>query len=375
MAPNGSFVVVWRGDGEDGAGTGIFGQRFTSLGAPAGSEFRVNSYTTNNEGAPAVAMSPASGDFVVVWTTRSAPAEAIDGIFGQRFSSAGVPLGTEFRVNTFTTDYQTGPSVAADSAGRFIVAWTSIPSEDGSGYGVFGQRYDATGAPLGTEFLINGYATGNQAGPNISINTSGEFVVVWSSIGQDLSGSGVFGRRFASTGAKLGTEFRANTFTFMAQYGGVAAFTAAGQFLVAWAGPDPLGSSPDVYAQRFCFEPLSSVSVTTMGSLDVCPSGLGGTATVNDVGGGSLAHQWVYRTSPGGSSTNIVGQTGMQYVVNGAHFNFGTPGTYYLYCLTTPSCGSPTYSTEIATVTVSADSTAPVVSSPSSLTTTQTLCQ
>jgi hypothetical protein len=32
------------------------------------------------------------------------------------------------------------PSVAADDAGDFVVVWTSS-GQDGSNYGVFGQRY------------------------------------------------------------------------------------------------------------------------------------------------------------------------------------------------------------------------------------------
>ena len=53
--------------------------------------------------------------------------------------SQGNPLGPEFRVNTYTTNEQRLPSVAADGSGNFVVAWTS--RQDGSGYGVFGQRF------------------------------------------------------------------------------------------------------------------------------------------------------------------------------------------------------------------------------------------
>ena len=51
----------------------------------------------------------------------------------------GNPLGPEFRVNTYTTSYQYRPSVAADSAGNFVVVWTSF--QGGSYTGVFGQRF------------------------------------------------------------------------------------------------------------------------------------------------------------------------------------------------------------------------------------------
>src|SRR5262245_35055727 len=42
------------------------------------------------------------------------------------------PVGTELRVNTYTTGAQFGPRVAADTQGNFVVAWTS---EGSSGAG------------------------------------------------------------------------------------------------------------------------------------------------------------------------------------------------------------------------------------------------
>jgi hypothetical protein len=41
-------------------------------------------------------------------------------------------------VNTFTTDTQHRPSVAAGVNGRFVVVWTS-QQQDGSGDAIFGQ--------------------------------------------------------------------------------------------------------------------------------------------------------------------------------------------------------------------------------------------
>src|SRR5437870_4177262 len=162
-------------------------------GNPLGPEFRVNTYTTGNQYRPAVA-SDASGNFVVV----------------PRYPSSGAPLGPEFRVNTFTTSNQLYPSVAVDSLGNFIVVWTSL--QDGSGYGIFGQRYASSGAPLGPEFRANTFTTSNQNFPSVASDSSGNFVVVWSSL-QDGSFYGVFGQRYASSGSPLGPEFRVNTFT------------------------------------------------------------------------------------------------------------------------------------------------------------------
>jgi len=136
----GNFVVIWSS--ADGSDAGVFAQRYASTGAPLGGEFRVNTYTTNNQGrnvlAPSVA-SDAIGNFVVVWGSDGQDG-FFAGIFGQRYASAGTPLGPEFRVNTYTTNDQTQPSVGADGAGNFVVVWNSY-AQDGSVDGVFGQRF------------------------------------------------------------------------------------------------------------------------------------------------------------------------------------------------------------------------------------------
>jgi hypothetical protein len=54
--------------------------------------------------------------------------------------SQGMPVGPEFRVNAFTTGLQGYSSVAAGSAGNFVVVWQSY-GQDGSSYGIYSQRY------------------------------------------------------------------------------------------------------------------------------------------------------------------------------------------------------------------------------------------
>src|SRR5207247_10682049 len=93
---------------------GIFGQRYASPGAPLGPAFRVNTYTMSNESVPSVAVG-SSGNFVVVWTSFGQDG-SLDGIFSQRYASSGAPAGPEFRVNTYTTDDQSYASVAADTS-------------------------------------------------------------------------------------------------------------------------------------------------------------------------------------------------------------------------------------------------------------------
>ena len=119
----------------------------------------------------------------------------------------GNPIGPEFRVNTYTTVDQTSPAVASDSSGNFVVVWQSR-YQDGSDQGVFGQRYNSTGAPLGPEFRVNTYTPSDQTVPVVASDSSGNFVVVWISDFQDGWSYGVFGQRYRAIVPVELTHFR-----------------------------------------------------------------------------------------------------------------------------------------------------------------------
>ncbi len=244
----GNFVVVWTSNAQDGSGSGIFGQRFDSSGAKTGPEFQINTYTTGRQVVPSVAADKA-GNFIVVWQNNAQDGSEI-GIFGQRFNSSGAKVGPEFQVNTYTTGGRYNNSVAADSAGNFVVVWQS-EGQDGSGYGVFGQRFNSSGAKVGPEFQVNTYTTGFQVVPSVAADTAGNFVVVWQSSGQDGSDYGVFGQRFNSSGAKTGPEFQINTYTTGFQDLPSVAADSAGNFIVVWTSDAQDGSGSGVFGQRF----------------------------------------------------------------------------------------------------------------------------
>ena len=309
--PLGNFVVVWHSPGQDGSGNGVFGQRYASSGSPLGPEFRVNTYTTAAQENSSVALD-GSGNFLVVWSHAtptsaeiygqryassgaalgpefivSAPTLGVQrwpsvaaagsgdfvvvwmgddltiwGVFGQRLAATGAPLGSGFRVNTYTTDFQVFPSVAADPAGDFVVIWTSYGGT-GAHEGIYAQRFAASGAPLGSEFRVDtSFApyVKSPKSPTVALDAAGDFVVAWNNFSQDGSGDGVFAQRFAGTGAPLGPEFRVNTWTPQNQTAPVVAADAVGDFVVVWSSLNQDGPGDNVYAQRF--RPIVPVQLT-----------------------------------------------------------------------------------------------------------------
>jgi hypothetical protein len=247
-AADGRFVVVWDSIGQDGQSGGVFGRLFDAAGAPIGAtEFRVNVQTLNAQYGPAVAMHPGGG-FVVSWVSIPQDGSGA-GIFARRFDAAGGAF-PEFRVNSYTTGRQADPAIAADAAGNFIVTWTS-EGQDGSGRGVYAQRYDAAGVPQGLEFRVNTYTPDSQTFPAVAMSPSGGFVVVWDSYWQDGSVRGVFGQRYDAAGTPVGAEFRVNGFTTSQQTQPRAAMDASANFVVTWQSYQQASGSYDIFARRY----------------------------------------------------------------------------------------------------------------------------
>jgi hypothetical protein len=77
-----------------------------------------------------------------------------------------------------------------------VVTWHSY-GQDGSNYGVYGQLFDSSGTKVGTEFGVNSFRINIQGNSSVAGLSGGGFVVTWESEGQDGSGLGVYGQRFS----------------------------------------------------------------------------------------------------------------------------------------------------------------------------------
>jgi hypothetical protein len=71
--------------GQDGDDQGLFGQRYGSAGTPLGTEFRVNTYTTGTQGSYSALLVDADGDFLVVWHGNAQDGDELE-VFGRLFS-------------------------------------------------------------------------------------------------------------------------------------------------------------------------------------------------------------------------------------------------------------------------------------------------
>jgi hypothetical protein len=249
---NGHIVVVWTREDSVLATTqkDICLQRWNASLDKEGEVQQVNTFSHGNQENPAVAMNH-SGNTVVVWAHYSHPDSMYD-IMGQLYSAAG-PVGDNFLVNSHFEHSQTAPSVAMAADGSFIVVWESW-LQDGGDRGIYAQRFDADANRVGDEFRINSTTAFSQARPRVVYTKGGKFVVIWESWNQDSatpSGYGVFGQLFDAEAQKLGDEFRINTYTNDYQwFGDVVAFDDGG-FVVVWCSWEQDGEDGGIYLQLF----------------------------------------------------------------------------------------------------------------------------
>ena len=231
MDPEGNTVVVWTSDAAaDGDGQTIMARRFDALGSPIGTEFVVNTTGTDHQSSASVAMDDA-GNFAVAWASANQDGSG-EGIYARLYDSNGTALTGELPVNTTTAGAQSDPSIAMDADGDFVIVWAGAGT--GDTVGVFGQRFDSSGAAQSGEFLINQTTSNNQQFADVSMDRLGNFVVTWTSTNQDGSANGVYLRRYGNDGTARGPEELVNTNTTGSQWLSSVSSNASGAFAVAW---------------------------------------------------------------------------------------------------------------------------------------------
>jgi hypothetical protein len=199
VSDSGAFVAWYY----SGSGNDIFLTRFDFNGNPIGPEIVVNDdETSENQSNPKIAMD-IEGNFIVVWEDyRNNNYD----IYGQRFDASGdtTGLGGNFLINDdggITTQWN--PSCAMDSKGNFVVVWRDNRDGDDN---IYGQRFDNDGNTIGSNFLLNDDGgTSDQRDPSCAMDSAGNLVVVWRDYRD--GNSNIYGQRFDNTGSPVGTNF------------------------------------------------------------------------------------------------------------------------------------------------------------------------
>lgn len=176
------FWLIWvrslQVPSGDKAITRIMARRFSGQGTATGDSVAINLPENRRCDQPSAARLP-SGDLVLVWEVQ------LEGgrwaIHGRRMSPVGVLRAAPFLVSPPWAAQATRPAVAALANGGFVVVWQSL-AEDGSGSGVFGRVFGPEGRPTSEPFPLAEESLHDQSAPRV-VGTKGGFLAVWSGFG------------------------------------------------------------------------------------------------------------------------------------------------------------------------------------------------
>ena len=236
-----------------------------------GSEFQVNSGTAGDQGTTSVA-GLGNGRFVAIWQDNSADEGNIKiEIFQDNGTGTPAAVVQEFTANTVTLGAQLLPSVAALKGvndGSFVAVWNDygIPGQhstrgDGSFSGtVIAQRFDANGAKIGGELIVNAkdvdkfsdvaHVVGLRNGGFVVAWEAGEHVDPRTEIGPDTDDSSIHMQRFNADGSKAGGEIQVNTTGDEYQRDPRIVELTNGDLVIVWKDESQTDPDPTDYAVR-----------------------------------------------------------------------------------------------------------------------------
>jgi len=274
---SGEAVIVWESYEQDGSLFGLYGQLLSPSGEKLGGEFQVSQTTLLNQRQPAVGALPGGG-FTVAWiserlrslshttpptgTGYDSTGGALEydvQVFCRSFDSSGQPSVSESAVSD-PTRIAANPSLAVLADGGLLAAWSSFKVQRTAADREARERWDVMAVGLGSdgtlageEFCLNQHQAGDQFAPKVTA-LGNTFQVIWTSMGQDGSREGVFGRTSDPSGP-LGEEMQINAITASQQLHPALATTDGSDALVVWSTFTGLDASFDLVAQRMSLEP------------------------------------------------------------------------------------------------------------------------
>ncbi|MFH1531054.1 MAG: hypothetical protein ABIK09_10025 [Pseudomonadota bacterium] len=194
------LALVWTcNEGMDGCTDGVCGQLFTTDGTPLGEVFEISTPFLGLQYGPTVSGFSDEG-FMVLWTGQQFPflQKTIQmqlygpGAVAQGFPMSASQWGAEDSFLPFSTTFEDD---------RFVAAWNRGGFNDDE---LVVRVFDSDATPLSDEFTPTNYALKKYPRPKLATFSDDSFIVVWGSYpedsydgeGQDGSGSGIFAQRY-----------------------------------------------------------------------------------------------------------------------------------------------------------------------------------
>lgn len=229
LIPNGSdtFLLTWI----DSSKTKLWVKRFQKNGLEDTPQ-DILVYESKNDIYQTRVIGFKDSKFLVVFDIINLDGSG-RGVYAQRFYSDGTKMGNLFKVNQQTNGDQRLGDVASFSDNGFVIVYDDQKG-DTNGYAVKARLYDDQGEPVGNEITINDIAPDDQFIPSVVALPSDEWVVSFID-----SKKNVWTRRYFKDGTpSMGkVEMRANTTTKGGQTNPKASISSNNNIMVVWESP------------------------------------------------------------------------------------------------------------------------------------------
>jgi len=244
---DGTAVVAW-GQRESGAvHQDVYFQRVSATGAKLGNATLANQYYDLNQRNPSVTALK-SGGFAIGWVSEEQRSRDSVDIFARLFQANGAPVTDEFALNTGTRVCDQ-PVLAGLADGGLVAAWADISTaEPAPNWDVRTRSFNASGVARNSAVGVNTQIKGRQMRPRVAVTAAGP-LVVWSSLGQDGWGEGVFSRRLDASGNPSGDEVQVNSAWEGNQIEPSVASDGSDAAVVVWSSYVAGSSGTDLQAQ------------------------------------------------------------------------------------------------------------------------------
>jgi hypothetical protein len=267
---NGDIIVVFSSFNQAYTNSlfDVYGQLFSSNGAAIGTNFLINTFVQYNQRSPAVAA--LTNGFVVAWISeQEISIEQNNGSNNVSYASQATPWPSAdvyerlFTVSGSSVTPSSGeiqvdeepfpcaaPAIATASDGSYMVTWCAndVTNATSTGWDIYARSYtNSTGGPV---IAVNSYTAGDQYNPQISA-IAGDYMIIWTSLGQDGSREGVYGQFVHENGALVNSEFLVNTTTLGQQMQPAVASDGWENFLTVWTSFTFGPNSFDLFAQDY----------------------------------------------------------------------------------------------------------------------------
>jgi hypothetical protein len=123
------------------------------------------------------------GGFAVVWVSQLQDGYR-DGIYGQRFDAEGTPVGEECQVSEAMGNIgQQAPEIIAFADGAKFVGWRAVPGDSENSAAMTGRGYEAEGKALSAPFRLSDTPAPNEDDLSLVVLGPSSFAASWTDWG------------------------------------------------------------------------------------------------------------------------------------------------------------------------------------------------